>query len=307
MNTLYEQSAHLTLLREVHRRFSTCADIADDIDTALPWLTLNRRSAPTPVGRGMLQPSMCMIVQGHKEMLVGDRVLHYGPGQYVQAGVAMPVAGRIVRATTAEPYYGLRVDIDPQEIAAFMLEMDLPSLSEEGDGSIVSVHPASGALIDTFLRLLRLLERPGDLPVLGRLIKQEIMYHLLTGPGGHSLRRAMAGGRQEQAVSRAISWIREHYDEPLRIAELAQVVHLSPSVLHRRFKTATVMSPLQYQKQVRLLEARRRLMSGGQEAATVAYQVGYESPSQFSREYRRLFGATPLQDALQLRSHVLDT
>ncbi|RYG87317.1 MAG: AraC family transcriptional regulator [Alphaproteobacteria bacterium] len=305
MNTPSDQSAHLSLLREVHRCFSS-AGTADDIGTALPWFTLIRRSAPTPTGRGMLQPSMCLIVQGHKEMLVGDRVLHYGPGQYVQTGVAMPVAGRIIHATATEPYYGLRVDLDPREIAAFMLEMDLPSLSEGGDGSIVTVHSASEALTDAFLRLLRLFERPGDLPVLGRLIKQEIMYHLLTGPGGLSLRRAVAGGHQEQAVSRAISWIREHYDEPLRIAKLAQVVHLSPSVLHRRFKTATIMSPLQYQKQVRLLEARRRLMSGDQEAATVAYQVGYESPSQFSREYRRLFGATPLQDAQQLRSHALD-
>lgn len=307
MNTLSDQSARLSLLRAVHQCFSSSAGTVDDIGTALPWLTLIRRSAPTPVGRGMLQPSMCMIVQGQKEMLVGDRVLHYGPGQYVQTGVAMPVAGRIVSATTTEPYYGLRVDLDPKEIATFMLEMGLPSLSEAGDGSIVTVHPASEALTDAFLRLMRLLERPGDLPVLGRLIKQEIMYHLLTGPGGHSMRRAVAGGHQEQAVNKAISWIREHYDAPLRIAELAQIVHLSPSALHRRFKTATIMSPLQYHKQVRLLEARRRLMSGSQEAAAVAYEVGYESPSQFSREYRRLFGATPLQDAQHLRSHVLDT
>ena len=113
----------------------------------------------------------------------------------------------------------------------------------------------------------------------------------------------MLGGQREHAVSRAISWIREHYDEPLKISSLAEAVHLSPSVLHRRFKAATVMSPLQYQKQVRLLEARKLLMSGDIEAASVAYQVGYESPSHFSREYRRLFGASPLQDAQQLRGH----
>jgi aldehyde dehydrogenase (NAD+) len=184
MNTFSDQSVHLSLLREVHRRFSTRTDNGDDIGTALPWLGLIRRSAPTPAGRGMLQPSMCMIVQGHKEMLVGDRVLRYGPGQYVQTGVAMPVAGRIVRATTTEPYYGSRVALDPTEIAAFMLEMDLPPPPQRDDGSIVTVHPASAPLMDAFLRLLRLLERPGDLPVLGRLIKQEIFYHLLTGPGG---------------------------------------------------------------------------------------------------------------------------
>src|SRR5690606_11553931 len=124
---------------------------------------------------------------------------------------------------------------------------------------------------------------------------------LVTGPGGPTLTRGLMGSQREFAVNKAISWIREHYDAPLKIAELAEAVHLSPSVLHRRFKAATIMSPLQYQKQVRLLEARKLLMGGGIEAANVAFQVGYESPSQFSREYRRLFGASPLQDAEQLR------
>jgi len=304
MNMLSDQSPRVPLLREVQQHFQAGAASGDDMTTLLPWLTMIRRRAPTAVGRGMLQPSMCLIVQGEKEMLVGEQVLRYGAGHYVQAGVAMPVSGRIVHATAAEPYYGLRVDLDPKEIAAFMLDMQLPHPPDRGDMPIVSVEPAGDDLIDAFLRLIRLLDRPTDLPVLGRLLKQEIVYRLVTAPGGASLVRALMGGQRGHAVSRAISWIRTHYDEPLRIAELAETVHLSPSVLHRRFKAATVMSPLQYQKQVRLLEARRLLMSGGQEAATVAYQVGYESPSQFSREYRRLFGATPLQDAQQLRGHV---
>lgn len=249
---------------------------------------------------------MCLIVQGEKEMLVGERVLRYGPGHYVQSGIAIPVSGRIVHATAAEPYYGLRVDIEPREVAAFMLEMDLQHPAEREDGAVVTVEPASEALMAAFLRLMRLLERPADLPVLGRLLKQEILYYLLTAPGGGVMSRPITGGQREQAVGKAISWIREHYDEPLKIAALADAVHLSPSVLHRRFKAATVMSPLQYQKQVRLLEARRLLMSGSKEAASVAYQVGYESPSQFSREYRRLFGATPLQDAQQLRGSPLE-
>jgi AraC-like DNA-binding protein len=306
MNTASDHSAFARLLREVHRRFSGLADGEDDVRTALPWLSLIRRPSPTAVGRGMLQPSMCLIVQGEKEMLVGERVLRYGPGHYVQTGVAMPVAGRIVHATAAEPFYGRRVELDPKEIAAFILEMGLPPQSGGDDVPLVSVEPASAGLIDAFLRLLELLDRPADLPVLGRLLKQEVIYYLITAPGGLSLRRGLSGGQREHAVGKAISWIRQHYDEPLRIAELAQTVHLSPSVLHRRFKAATVMSPLQYQKQVRLLEARRLLMSGGREAATVAYEVGYESPSQFSREYRRMFGATPLQDAQQLRGEVFE-
>jgi len=300
MNKLFEQDLLGRLLEMVHLRYAAANDI-DDLSTALPWLGLIRRRAPTPIGRGMLEPSMCLLLQGEKQMLVGERVLRYGAGCYVQAGTAMPVSGQVVRAREAEPYYGIRVDLDPKELAAFMLEMQIPMPVQGNDPPSVSVEVAEEGMLDTFARLLGLLNRPADLPVLGRLLKQEIMYYLVTGPGGPTLTRGLMGSQRESAVNKAIGWIREHYDAPLKIAELAEAVHLSPSVLHRRFKAATIMSPLQYQKQVRLLEARKLLMGGGVEAANVAFQVGYESPSQFSREYRRLFGASPLQDAEQLR------
>lgn len=277
-----------------------------DPPTGLPWLSLIRRSAPTPAGRGILTPSVCLLVQGEKEMLVGQELLRYGPGSYVQTGVAMPVSGQVTRASAAAPYYGIRIDLEPKEIAAFMLEMRLPLAAGEGDPPAVTVERADDVLLEVFVRLMRLLDRPRDLPVLGRLLKQELMYHLLTAPGGVTLSRSVAGGQRERAVGEAIDWIRTHYNQPLRIDALARTVHMSPSVLHRRFKAATVMSPLQYQKQVRLLEARKMLMSGAVEAASVAYEVGYESPSQFSREYRRLFGAPPLKDAEQLRRHPAD-
>jgi AraC-like DNA-binding protein len=272
-----------------------------DLATDLPWLWLMRRPAPTPAGRGILSPSVCLLVQGEKEMLVGQRVLRYGPGCYVQAGAAMPVSGQVTRASAAAPYYGIRVDIDPKEVAAFVLEMRLQLAAEDADPPAITVERADEATLGVFVRLLRLFERPRDLPVLGRLLKQELIYHLVMAPGGATLTRGVAGGQRERAVGEAIHWIRTHYNEPLSIDALARTVHMSPSVLHRRFKAATVMSPLQYQKQVRLLEARKMLMSGAVEAASVAYEVGYESPSQFSREYRRLFGAPPLKDAEQLR------
>jgi AraC-like DNA-binding protein len=296
------------LLLAVQRLYASAPSGPDDLPTPLPWVSLVRRATPTAVGRGMLQPSVCLLVQGDKEMLVGERVLRYGPGAYVQAAMPIPVSGRIVRASDAEPYYGIRIDLDPKQVAAFILEMELPVRSEREETPVVTVEPAADAMLEAFLRLLLLLDRAraGDLPVLGRLLKQEIMYHLLTASGGITLTRGVLGGKREKAVGRAISWIREHYDEPLKISSLAETVHLSPSVLHRRFKAATVMSPLQYQKQVRLLEARKLLMSGGVEASSVAYQVGYESPSQFSREYRRLFGASPIQDAQQLRGEALE-
>ncbi|WP_198120859.1 AraC family transcriptional regulator [Massilia rhizosphaerae] len=272
-----------------------------DLATDLPWLWLVRRPAPTPAGRGILSPSVCLLVQGEKEMFVGQRVLRYGPGCYVQAGVAMPVSGQVTCASAAAPYYGIRVDIDPKEVAAFVLEMRLQLPVEEADPPAITVERADEAMLEVFVRLVRLLDRPRDLPVLGRLLKQELLYHLVTAPGGATMSRGAVGGQRERAVGEAIHWIRTHYNEPLSIDALARTVHMSPSVLHRRFKAATVMSPLQYQKQVRLLEARKMLMSGDVEAASVAYEVGYESPSQFSREYRRLFGAPPLKDAEQLR------
>jgi AraC-like DNA-binding protein len=272
-----------------------------DLATDLPWLWLVRRPAPTPAGRGILSPSVCLLVQGEKEMLVGQQVLRYGPGCYVQAGMAMPVSGQVTRASEAAPYYGIRVDVDPKEVAAFVLEMRLRLAGSDADPPVVTVERADEAMLDVFVRLLRLLHPPRDVPVLGHLLKQELIYHLVTAPGGATMSRGVVGGQRERAVGDAIHWIRTHYNEPLSIDALARTVHMSPSVLHRRFKAATVMSPLQYQKQVRLLEARKMLMSGDVEAASVAYEVGYESPSQFSREYRRLFGASPLKDAEQLR------
>lgn len=290
-----------TLCAMVDRRMRSAPTEAFDLPTALPWLWLLRRTAPTPVGHGMLSPSVCLLVQGEKEMLVGHQVLRYGAGCYVQAGMAVPVSGQVIRASTAAPYYGIRVELDPREISAAALEMGLQLPAMQGGSPVVTVERADEVLLEVFVRLLRMLDRPRDLPVLGRLLKQELIYHLISGPGGASLASGAAGGQRERAVGEAINWIRTHYNRPLSIDALARAVHMSPSVLHRRFKAATVMSPLQYQKQVRLLEARKILMSGKAEAANVAYEVGYESPSQFSREYRRLFGAPPLKDIEQLR------
>jgi AraC-like DNA-binding protein len=295
-NTIVDQLRML-----VEKRMRGHAPDTLDLPTALPWCWLLRRPAPTPAARGILSPSVCLLVQGEKEMLVGQQVLRYGPGCYVQAGVAMPVSGQVTRASEASPYYGIRIDLDPREVNALVLEMGLRLSSGQADPPAVSVERADDAMLDVFVRLLRMLDRPRDLPVLGRLIKQELIYHLVSAPGGTTLSGGKAGGQRGRGVGEAINWIRTHYNQPLSIDALARTAHMSPSVLHRRFKAATVMSPLQYQKQIRLLEARKMLMSGGAEAASVAYEVGYESPSQFSREYRRLFGAPPLKDAELLR------
>ncbi len=288
------------LRQAVAARFAGPAQERRDVATAIPWLTLIRIPAPTEAGRGLLQPSMCLMLQGAKQMLVGPDVVRYGPGDYLLAAVAMPVSGQVTAATPARPYFGIRIDFEPQEIAAFILEMRIAP-PPPAQLPATYVETAGTALLDVVARLLALLDRPRDIPVLSRLLKQELFYHLLMAPGGAALHLAVRGGGKEKAISEAILWIRQHFDQPLRIEALAKAVRMSTSVLHRRFKALTVMSPLQYQKQVRLLEARKLLMAGGVEAATVAFKVGYESPSQFSREYRRLFGASPMQDAEQLR------
>jgi transcriptional regulator GlxA family with amidase domain len=217
----------------------------------------------------------------------------------------MPVAGQVTAATKQAPYLGVRIDFEPREVATFILDMQIAAPPLQ-DLPATYVEHADAGLLDVFERLLALLDKPRDVAVLSRLLKQELFYHLLMAPGGAALNMAVRGGGKEKAIGEAIMWIREHFDQPLRIETLAKAVRMSTSVLHRRFKAMTVMSPLQYQKHVRLLEARKLLMAGGVEAATVAYQVGYESPSQFSREYRRLFGASPLQDAEQLRHAVIE-
>jgi len=182
MTSRSDPSILAQLLLAVQRRYELGPSDVDDLPTGLPWLGLVRRAMPTAVGRGMLQPSVCLMVQGDKEMLVGERVLRYGPEDYVQAGVSIPASGRIVQASDAEPYYGIRIDLDPKEVAAFILEMQLPVPAERDEAPVVTVEPAGDALLEAFLRLLRLLDRPRDLAVLGRLLKQEIMYHLVTAP-----------------------------------------------------------------------------------------------------------------------------
>ncbi|QGZ41872.1 AraC-like DNA-binding protein [Pseudoduganella flava] len=305
MNKLSDLPAALAALRAAAlRHFDGVPLTQRDVRTAIPWLSFIRLAAPTPTQCAMLEPSMCLLLQGEKRTLVGQEVLAYGPGSYVLSGVELPVAGQVTAATAAAPYLGIRVGLDTKELAAFLLEMRPPVPPAAEGRSAVYVEQADDALLDVFGRLLRLLESPRDVPVLARILKQELTYRLLTAPSGGVLAQTVLGGTDEQPVGRAIRWIREHYDEPLSIDALAREVRLSTSVLHRRFKQVTVMSPLQYQKQVRLLEARKLLLTSGLEAATVAYRVGYESPSQFSREYRRQFGAPPLRDAALLRDQM---
>lgn len=282
----------------VLRRAPQAGTFATEIDS----LTLVRCDHPTPMSRGVQQPSLCIIAQGRKEVYLGEESWLYDPLHYLVVSVTLPLSGRVIEATPEEPYLCLRLDIDPAQIASLLAESGPMGVPASTGGRGLYVQPMEGCLIDAVLRLTHLLDTPKDIAMLAPMVIKEIFYRLLRGPQGYRLHQIAIADSQSHRVSRAIEWLNINYAQPLRIDELARSVNLSASTLHHRFKEFTAMSPLQFQKQLRLQEARRLMLGEGLEAAAAGYRVGYESPSQFSREYSRLFGAPPLRDLARLRS-----
>ncbi len=270
--------------------------------TAIEALHLIRCAEPGEKTWGVYKPALCIIVQGGKEVRLADELYRYDPLHYLVVSVTLPVAGCVVRASSGEPYLCIRLDIEPSLIAELISETDPSAEVAELPRRGLYLDRIDAPLLDATLRLVRLLADPKDIPVLAPLALREIFYRLLCGPQGQRLREIALQGSQSHRVTRAIDWLNQNYVEPLRIEDLARRVNLSSSSLHHRFKALTAMSPLQYQKQLRLQEARRLLMTEGVEVAVAGYRVGYESPSQFSREYSRLFGASPVKDMARLRS-----
>ncbi|MDD0974425.1 AraC family transcriptional regulator [Pseudomonas fontis] len=255
------------------------------------------RSMPT-----LAQPALCILAQGSKEVCLGEERYLYDPLHYMVVSVAMPISGVLLEASPENPSLGIRLDIDPAEINHLIAEagpMSVPSLPS---GRGLYIERLDTQLLDALLRMIRLLDTPKDIPVLAPLIRREILYRLLRGQQGARLYEIAMANTQTHRVCQAIQWLNVHYHKPLRIDDLAREVNLSTSTLHHRFKAVTSMSPLQYQKQLRLQEARRLMLNDGLEASVAGYRVGYESPSQFSREYSRLYGAPPLRDMARLRS-----
>lgn len=274
--------------------------------TAIAALTLYRMSAPSPPVHGVQKPTLCIAAQGCKIAVLGEEVYLHDPSQYLLVSVDLPIIGQIAQASLEAPYLGFCLDIDPRQIGALLVEMELPQAVARSSAEAVSVRSLSVSrtdppLLDAVVRLLRLLDTPKDIFMLAPLAMREILYRLLTGEQGTRLRQIAIKDSLTQRVARAIEWIKRHYAEPLHIETIAQEVCMSASGLHHHFKAVTTLSPLQYQKHLRLQEARRLMLSEALDAATASYRVGYQSPSQFSREYRRLFGAPPLRDLARLR------
>ena len=269
--------------------------------TAIPRLQFARASGAQLPTCGVFQPSLCIIAQGRKQVTLNDEIYVYDRSRYIVGAVDLPVSGQVVGATAATPYLSLRLEFDPHQIAELVLDMNLPAPLRQAAGRGLFLEDASVVMTDTALRLLRLLDTPEDIPALAPLAERELLYRLLRSPQGWRIVQATMADSHAQRITRAIRWLNDRFAEPLRIEDMARAVNMSSSSLHHHFKAVTAMSPLQYQKRLRLQEARRLLLSESLDAATAGHRVGYESPSQFSREYGRLFGTPPARDAQRLR------
>jgi AraC-like DNA-binding protein len=276
-------------------------DKGDQPTTAIPSLSLFQRIAPTPPASFMFEPRICVIAQGAKRVLLGDETYVYDPQHFLITSVDLPTVAEIIVASREKPYLGLVMKIDQREISQLMVDSNLPPPRPQQSSRGMATGEVTLPMLSTFQRLIELLDEPKDIPILAPIIQREIFYRLLVGDQGVRLRQMASAGSQSQQIARAIDWLKSNFTQPLRIDDLAAQVNMSTSTFHHHFRALTAMSPLQYQKWLRLNEARRLLLAENQDATTAAFQVGYESPSQFSREYSRLFGAPPLRDITNLR------
>ncbi len=297
--------------RDIERLRGKLADtvmrhvVADGMEeSTIAGLHLGRANTPTQCVSTIYEPCLCVIVQGSKTIWLGDREIVYGPLSYLVSSVHLPVLGQVDMASPSEPFLSIRVDVDPQEVTELVLELGERVNSEEKCPEAacgLCVSQTDQGLLDATARLVSLLDSPHDAAILAPLARREILYRALIGEMGARMRKFAAADSQAHRVSKVIALLKDRFAEPLRVRELAERVNMSESSLFHSFKQVTRMSPLQFQKKLRLHEARRLMLSEGLEAATASYRVGYESPSHFSREYSRMFGAPPRTDVVKLR------
>ena len=270
----------------------------------LPGVVLRRDSAPTELGHGVTIPAFCVIAQGAKEILLGDRRYRYDPAHYLIATAALPVASRIAEASPGRPYLGFLLRLDPGLVASVMVEAGHPAGRGQAAVPAIAVSPLGAGLLDAVVRLVRLADAPGEARFLAPLITREIVYRLLQGAQADRLGQITALGGQTHRIAAAVERLRRDFTKPLRIEDIARELGMSVSGFHHHFKAMTALSPLQFQKHLRLQEARRLLLAEDLDAANVGYRVGYNDPAYFSREYKRLFGAPPIRHVAGLRDGV---
>jgi len=270
--------------------------------TAIDGLSIVRLSQPSGTVPGVATAALCIVAQGRKRVIAGDRVLNYDAENFLVITVDTPTIGQVVEASAEAPYLCIKMDLDPAEIAALLIDVGgLGAGAGDAEPSL-AVSRVTDDLLDPAIRLVKLLARPDDIAVLAPMIKREILYRLLRSDQATKLQQIAVAESRLQQVNRAIGWIKRNFTEQFAIETLAAEARMSSSALHLHFKAVTAMSPLQYQKQIRLQEARRLMLAEAVDAATAGHRVGYDSPSQFSREYARLFGAPPRSDVARLKA-----
>src|SRR5512137_1372213 len=269
--------------------------------TAISALTLSRRNAPTEPMSHMYEPSICLIAQGAKRVLLGDDTYVYDAHHFLITSMDLPTVVQVIKASREKPCLSLMLKLDQREISQLMADSNLPPPRAQESSRGMATGEVTLPLLTAFQRLIDLLGEQEDIPILAPIIQREIIYRLLVGDQGARLRQIASAGSQSHQIARAIDWLKGNFSQPLHVDDLAAQARMSTSTFHHHFRSLTAMSPLQYQKWLRLNEARRLMLTERMDAATAAFEVGYESPSQFSREYGRLFGAPPLRDITNLR------
>jgi AraC-like DNA-binding protein len=294
----------ISIRDEIEERIRRFSEANTGYRTPVPGLRIARVTAPVPPTLHIDRPCMCMCIRGQRRVSVGETVVFHDENQLVLTAIDRPTVFAIPHASSQKPYTALSIDIDLDLARQMMAHIDVKecNVAPSPSGLTAEVTPE---LLDCVLRLTRLIERPSEIAVLADLIHREILYRVLSGPAGGSLRQVALLGSQGQRVSKVVAWLREHFRGPLRINQLAKMAGMGVSTLHRHFHELTDMSPIQYQKRLRLHEARRLMLEESYEVGTAALDVGYESSTQFIREYRRLFGEAPLRNIKALRTTAL--
>ena len=267
----------------------------------LQGLYLSRLSSPLAPVHSVVEPSVCVIAQGSKEVLLGESRYRYDASRYLLTTVELPRVSQVLEASRERPYLSLRLELAPTLVGSVMTEAGSPSLTDHADVRAIDVSSLDGNLLDAFVRLVRLLDTPDEAQVLLPLITREIIYRLLVGEQGTRLRHMALGGGYTPTIARAVRRIRQDFDQPLGIEQMAHELGMSVSGFHHHFKAVTTMSPLQFQKRLRLQEAQRLMLSEDLDAASAAFRVGYRDASHFNREYKSIFGVPPMRDVQRLR------
>jgi len=291
-------------MRSAAQAYSELASLAarfinedGEVQTAVDGLSLSRRTSPSSPCHGSYRPCLALVLQGAKSLQLGSATISYATGEYLVTSLDLPVTWRVSEASIEAPHFCMSLAIDSEKLVTLLGKMDISRQSGFNEVKRgIAVNAAPIELLEASIRLLSLLDKPNDIPVMAPLIEQEILYRLLMGPGGERLINIATVDSQANRIARSIGWLRQNFALPLRIEQLAEYVNMSASSFHHHFKAVTAMSPIQYQKQLRLTEARRLMLVERLDAGTAGHRVGYQSPSQFSREYSRLYGNPPVRD-----------